>query len=237
MKLRLISVVAAAGLLSGCGGLAFMNLAAIPVAGAVGAGGAAMGSAPGVGALTVATNATLGDSVDRYGNPEIGAFPLVVTGDLRSYAEATTGPLGTIDGIVSGIPVVGHYESYNEVIVGRVNRNLRDDGEELELRLVNTAVTCSGKLFPPDDGWPVEWPLAVRNCLNRVARGTVACSDGRELELGWRATQCRTAYGQGFDRDGGTIQFMVLDSDGTAAGMAGTLTAQLTSYPSLPLVR
>jgi hypothetical protein len=198
-----------------------MNLAAIPVAGAVGAGAAAMGSAPAVGALTVATNATLNDSVDRYGNPEVGAFPLVVTGNLFSY----------------GLPIVGSYESYNEVFTGRVVRDLNDDSEVVALQLRNTGATCEGRLHAPDDGWPTEFPIAMRNCLNRLARGTLACSDGRKLELDWRATQCRTAYGEGFDRDGGTIQFMVLDSDDTAAGRAGILTAQLTSYPSLPLVR
>ena len=121
MKLRLITVVAAAGLLSGCGGLAFMNLAAIPVAGAVGAGAAAMGAAPGVGAVTVAANATLHDSVERYGNPEVGAFPMVVTGDLYSY----------------GLPIVGNYESYNASFTGSVVRNLNDDSEMVALRLTN----------------------------------------------------------------------------------------------------
>ena len=221
MKPRLIFVVAAAGLLSGCGGLAFMNLAAIPVAGAVGAGAAAMGAAPGVGAVTVAANASLHDSVERYGNPEVGAFPMVVTGDLYSY----------------GLPIVGNYESYNESFTGSVVRNLNDDSEMVALRLTNTGATCEGQLRAPDDGWPTEFPIAMRNCLNRLARGTLTCSDGRNLELDWRATQCRTAYGQGFDRDGGTIQFMVLDSGEAAAARAELLVAQLSTYPPLPLMR
>jgi len=237
MRLRLISIGVVSGLLSGCGGLAFLNLAAVPAIAAVGAGTALMGSAPGAGVAVVASNSTLSDSVDRYGNPEIGAFPIVVTGDLRAYGQATTGPLGNIDNIVNGVPTVGHYESFNEVIVGRVNRNLSDDSEELDLRLVNSGVTCSGKLFPPDDGWPTEWPIATRNCLNRIASGTLTCSDGRELVLDWRATQCRVAYGEGFDRDGGTLRFEVLDNRETAAEKAKLLTAQLTPYPPLPLVR
>jgi hypothetical protein len=237
MKLRLISIVAVTGVLGGCGGLAFLNLAAVPATAAVGAGTALMGVAPGAGVTVVAANATLSDSVERYGNPEVGAFPVVVTGDLRAYAQATTGPLGNIDGIVNGVPTVGHYENYNEVIIGRVNRNLSDDTEELDLRLANSGVTCSGKLFPPNDGWPTEWPIATRNCLNRIARGTLTCSDGRELVLDWRATQCRIAYGEGFDRDGGTIRFEVLDSAETAASKAQLLTAQLSPYTPLPLVR
>lgn len=221
MKLRLISVVLAAGLLSGCGGLAFMNLAAIPVAGAIGAGAAAMGAAPAAGVATVAANATLHDSVDRHGNPEVGAFPMVVTRDLYSY----------------GLPIVGSYESYNELFTGSVVRNLNDDSEMVALRLENTGVTCEGSLNAPDDGWPTEFPIAMRNCLNRLARGTLTCSDGRTMELDWRATQCRTAQGDGFDRDGGTIQFMVVESGDAAAAKARILMAQLTSYPPLPLAR
>jgi hypothetical protein len=220
MKLRLISIALGAGVLAGCaGGLGFMNLAMVPVAGAVGAGAAAMGSAPGVGAVTVAANSTLHDSVERHGNPEVGAFPFVVTGDLSSY----------------GLPLVGNYESYNEVFAGRVVRNLSDDSEMLAIVMNNTGVTCEGRLNPPDDGWPTEFPLAMRNCLNRLARGTLQCSDGRMLELDWRATQCRTAYGEGFDRDGGTVQFMVLDDGERAAAKAQLLIAQLESYPPLPL--
>jgi hypothetical protein len=221
MKLRLISVVVAAGLLTGCGGLAFMNLAVVPVAGAVGAGAAAMGSAPAAGVATVAANATLHDSIDRHGNPEVGAFPMVVTGDLYSY----------------GLPIVGNYDAYNEVFTGRVVRNLNDDSEMVAVKLANTGVTCEGRLVPPDDGWPTEFPIAMRNCLNRLARGTLECADGRRMELEWRATQCRTAYGEGFDRDGGTVRFMVLDSTETADSRASILTAQLTSYPPLPLAR
>lgn len=235
MRLRLISIVVTAGLLTGCAGLAFMNLAMIPVTAVVGGGAVAMGSAPGAGAVTVAANSTLHDSVDRHGNPEIAAPPAIVTGDVRSYGRATTGPLGNINGIVSGIPVVGHYESFNEVIVGRVNRNLSDDSEELAVRLVNSDVTCNGKLFPPDDGWPVEWPIALRNCLNRIARGTLACSDGRELVLDWRATDCRVAYGSGFDENGGVLQFSVDDDEEVAETRYMNLMAQLEPYPPLPL--
>jgi len=185
MKLRLISVGVAAGLLSGCGGLGFMNLGMIPA---------------------VAT-------------PPVSAAagPVYLTG--------------------YGLPIVGNYESYNEVFTGRTVRDLGDDSEMVELRLINSGATCDGRLFPPDDGWPTEWPIGTRNCLNRLVRGTLSCSDGRALELDWRATQCRTAYGQGFDRDGGTIQFMVLDSAEAAAAKTDILTAQLTSYPPLPLAR
>jgi len=150
MKLRLISVGIAAGLLSGCGGLAFMNLGMVPA---------------------VATPAV-----------SAAAGPVYLTG--------------------YGLPIVGNYESYNEVFTGRTVRDLGDDSEMVELRLINSGVTCDGRLFPPDDGWPTEWPIGTRNCLNRLVRGTLSCSDGRALELDWRATQCRTAYGQGFDRDG-----------------------------------
>jgi hypothetical protein len=105
------------------------------------------------------------------------------------------------------------------------------------VKLANTGVTCEGRLVPPDDGWPTEFPIAMRNCLNRLAHGTLECADGRQMELEWRATQCRTAYGEGFDRDGGTVRFMVLDSTETADSRASILTAQLTSYPPLPLAR
>jgi hypothetical protein len=146
---------------------------------------------------------------------------MVVTGDLYSY----------------GLPIVGNYEAYNEVFTGRVMRNLNDDSEVVAVKLANTGVACEGRLVPPDDGWPTEFPIAMRNCLNRLARGTLECADGRRMELDWRATQCRTAYGEGFDRDGGTIHFVVVDSNETAAARARILTAQLTTYPPLPLMR
>lgn len=185
MKLRLISVVAAAGLLSGCAGLGFMNLGMIPA----------------------------------VGTPTVSAAGGAV--HLTGY----------------GLPIVGSYESYNEVFTGRTVRDLSDDSEMVAVQLINTGITCDGRLHAPDDGWPTEWPIGTRNCLNRLVRGTLSCSDGRELVLDWRATQCRAAYGQGFDRDGGTIQFAVLDSAEAAAAKTEILTTQLTSYPPLPLVR
>ena len=157
--------------------------------------------------------------VPAVGTPAVSAAAL--GSDLMSY----------------GIPIVGNYESYNEVFAGNTVRNLQDDSEMVTLRLLNTGATCEGRLRAPDDGWPTEWPIATRACLNRIARGTLACSDGRELVLDWRATQCQTAYGEGFDRDGGTLRFEVLDNAETAASKAELLTAQLAPYPPLPLAR
>lgn len=185
MRLRLISIVVVTGLLSGCGGLAFLNL----------------GAAPGVATPTV--SAAAGGS------------------DLMSY----------------GLPIVGSYEGYNEVFAGNTVRNLQDDSELVTVRLLNTGAICEGRLRAPDDGWPTEWPIATRNCLNRIARGTLTCSDGRELILDWRATQCQVAYGEGFDHNGGTLNFNVLDSAEAAANRVELLTAQLAPYPPLPLVR
>ena len=135
------------------------------------------------------------------------------------------------------VSIVGHYESYNEILAGHTVRSLTDESERVALRLLNTGATCEGTLRAPDDGWPTEWPLAFRNCLNRVARGTLKCSDGRELVLDWRATQCRVAYGEGFDRNGGTLRLEVFDNAETAANRAKMLTAQLSPYPPLPQVR
>jgi hypothetical protein len=189
MKLRLISIALTAGLLSGCGGLGFMNLAVAPAV----------------------------------------ATPVVAGVDIASHPEMGPRLVGYV------VPIVGNYDSYNEVFSGRVTRDLSDDSEVVALVLNNTGVACEGRLYPPDDGWPTEFPLAMRNCLNRLVRGTLTCSDGRELELDWRATQCRTAYGAGFDRDGGTVQFMVLDDGVRAAEKADMLITQLEPFPPLPL--
>jgi hypothetical protein len=216
MKLRLISGVVATSLLTGCGGLGFLNLAAVPVVATVGSGVAFVAGVPaaGVAAVTAAS-----DSTNRYGTGEVQASPMVVTGEVYSY----------------GLPLVGHYESYNEVLYGQVVRSLSDDSEIVALTLANSGATCEGQLFAPDDGWPTEFPLAMRNCLNRLARGTLSCSDGRSLVLEWRATQCQKAYGAGFDRAGGTIQFEVLETSEAAVAKANLLMAQLSPYPTLPL--
>jgi len=151
---------------------------------------------------------------------------------LISIALATA----ALSGCASyGLPVVGHYENYDEVLSGQVVRNLQDDSEMIALTLSNTGVTCEGRLHPPDDGWPNEFPYPLRGCLNRLARGTVACSDGRTLELDWRATQCRTAYGSGFDRDGGILRFMVVSDADAADLMAAQLTTQSSPNPPLPV--
>jgi len=189
MKLRLISIALTAGLLSGCGGLGFMNLAMAPAV----------------------------------------ATPVVAGADIASHPEAEPRLVGYV------VPIVGNYDSYNEVFSGRVARDLSDDSEVVALVMNNTGVACEGRLHPPDDGWPTEFPIATRGCFNRLARGTLTCSDGRKLELDWRATQCRTAYGSGFDRDGGTVQFMVLDDGEEAAAKAKMLITQLETYPPLPL--
>jgi hypothetical protein len=189
MKLRLISIALTAGLLSGCGGLGFMNLAVAPA---------------------VATPVVAGAGVASH--PDKGP-------QLTSYV----------------VPIVGNYESYNEVFSGRVTRDLSDDSEVVSIVMTNTGLACEGRLYPPDDGWPTEFPLAMRTCLNRLVQGTLTCSDGRTLELDWRATQCLTAYGAGFDRDGGTLQFMVLDDGVRAAEKAELLITQLEPYPPLPL--
>ena len=133
------------------------------------------------------------------------------------------------------LPVVGHYDTYSEVLTGEVTRDLQDDSEIVALTLDSSAVTCEGRLYPPDDGWPNEFPLPMRGCLNRLARGTLTCSDGRTLELDWRATQCRTAVGAGFDRDGGILHFMVVEDTDAADLMAAQLTTQSSPNPPLPL--
>lgn len=153
---------------------------------------------------------------------------------LRLISFALTG--GLLSGCGSyGLPIVGSYDGYNEVLTGQVVRDRNDDSEIVAVTLNNSGITCEGRLYPPDDGWPNEFPSPTRRCLNRLARGTLACSDGRKLEIDWRATQCRIAYGSGFDRDGGTLQFQVLDNANTADATADMLTAQLAPYPPLPL--
>ena len=76
---------------------------------------------------------------------------------------------------------------------------------------------------------------ALRNCLNRLARGTVECSDGRQLVLDWRATDCQVAFGTGFDKDGGIVQFSVIGDEEKARTSRLNLAAQLEPYPPLPL--
>lgn len=230
MKLRLMSAAILASLLSGC---AFMNLSTVPVIAAFGVVGN-IGS-PGVGAAQVAANATLKDSIERHGNPAVHMPPFVVTGDLTSYGERVLDGEGKLKGITTGVPLVGNYETFNEIIVGRVQRNLSDDSEEVRLLMKNSGVACAGKLRAPDDGWPTEWPLALRNCLSLVANGALACSDGRELMLNWRATECRMAYGSGFDRDGGTLVFNVMADEEKAIAASDRLAAQLSPYPPLPM--
>jgi hypothetical protein len=130
--------------------------------------------------------------------------------------------------------LVGHYTAYNEVFIGEVARNLNTDAEEVVLELRNTGVRCSGELQAPDDGWPKELPLAMRNCLSRTARGTLQCTDGRELALDWRAPECRVAYGTGFDKSGGDLLFTVGLASDDAASQYERLAVQLTPYPGLP---
>jgi hypothetical protein len=226
MKLRLTIVIASVGMLFGC-----TNLAVIPFTGAFPAIAAMHGSLNAAGEIR-------GEKLPLQQSWPKDIPPDVIRGDLRAYGEPVIDPVtGTIAGVSAGIPLVGNYETYSEVIVGRVQRNLTDDGEELRLLLRNSGVACSGKMFPPDDGWPIEWPLALRNCLNRVANGTVSCSDGRELAVRWRATECRSAYGSGFDRDGGTFVFRVMADDQQATAASNVLAAQLSPYPALPTPR
>jgi hypothetical protein len=138
-------------------------------------------------------------------------------------------PLGTY-----GMTMVGHYTTYNEVFIGEVARNLSTDAEEVFLELRNTAASCSGELYAPDDGWPKEWPLGMRNCLSRTARGVLKCSDGRELELEWRSPECRVAYGTGYDKSGGMLRFTVGLKSDEALSQYDRLAVQLTPYPGLP---
>ena len=232
MKLRLILSVLAAGLLSGC---AFLNLSVVPFVGAFGA--ASNVGSLGAGAVQIAANASLADSIDRYGNPPVYMPPFVVTDELRSYGDVVLGDDGLLKGLKSGIPLVGNYETYNEVLVGRVQRNLSDDSEEVNLVLRNSGVRCAGKLHAPDDGWPTEWPLALRNCLSLTAQGSLRCSDGRELALNWRATECRTAFGSGFDRDGGTLVFTLTADENRAAATSDLLAVQISPFPPLPTAK
>lgn len=223
MKLRLTLTIASVSMLSGCA-----NLSVIPFTAAFPAVAAMHGSLNAAGEIGGEKLA-----LQQSWPPDIS--PEVIRGDLKSYGEPVIDPsTGTIRGVSPGIPLVGNYETYNEVIVGRVQRNLTDDSEEIRLLMRNSGVTCFGKIFAPDDGWPTEWPLALRNCLNRTANGTVSCSDGRELALRWRATECRTAYGSGFDREGGTLVFRVMADEQKAAAASDTLAAQLSPYPTLP---
>jgi hypothetical protein len=55
------------------------------------------------------------------------------------------------------------------------------------------------------------------------------------LTLRWRATECRTAYGSGFDRDGGPLTFVVGLDPQKAMAQADRLATQLEPYPPLPM--
>ncbi len=164
-------------------------------------------------------------AVNPHSYPEEGRD---ITGAPTPAARGA--PLGTY-----GMTLVGYYTTYNEVFIGEVARNLNTDAEEVVLELRNSGVRCSGELYAPDDGWPKEWPLGLRNCLSRTARGTLQCSDGRELALDWRSPECRLAYGTGFDKSGGDLRFTVgLQSD-EASSQYERLAVQLTTYPGLPV--
>lgn len=131
--------------------------------------------------------------------------------------------------------MVGNYDSHNEVFVGDVSRRLQDGVEVVQFTLRNAGATCSGVMEHQDD-WPNELPDPLGTCLSRIAKGSAQCSDGRELALSWRATECRTAFGTGFDRDGGTVTFLLGFDDAQAAAQAEKLAVQLSPFPPLPLV-
>lgn len=153
-----------------------------------------------------------------------------------TLAAPATALWGATDPTSYKVNLVGNYETYNEVFVGTVGRSLRDGTELVRFELRSTGATCAGVLRSADD-WPNELPDPIGACLSRIASGSVQCSDGRELTLNWRATECRTAYGSGFDRDGGTVTFLVGLDDKKAAAQAEQLGIQLSQYPPLPPLR
>jgi hypothetical protein len=132
--------------------------------------------------------------------------------------------------------VVGNYENYNELFVGDIGRSLRDGVELVRLDMRNSGATCTGAMRHADD-WPNELPDPLGVCLSRIANGAVKCTDGRELTLSWRATECRTAHGSGFDRDGGTVTFIIGLDDRKTEAQAAMLANQLSPYPPLPYVK
>lgn len=153
-----------------------------------------------------------------------------------TLAAPATALWGATNPTSYNVKLVGNYEAFNEVFVGDVGRSLRDGTEIVRLTLRSSGTTCSGVLRSADD-WPNELPDPLGVCLSRIANGTVQCADGRELTLSWRATECRTAYGSGFDRDGGTVTFIVGLDDQKVAAQADQLALQLSPYPPLPTAR
>ncbi|MCU0767486.1 MAG: hypothetical protein MUE39_08945 [Gammaproteobacteria bacterium] len=131
--------------------------------------------------------------------------------------------------------IVGNYDNYNEVFVGDASRRLLDGLELVQFTLRNSGVTCNGVMEHQDD-WPNELPDPMGVCLSRIAKGSVQCTDGRELALTWRATECRTAFGTGFDRNGGTLTFLLGFDDAQAAVQADKLAVQLSPFAPLPPV-
>ena len=160
-------------------------------------------------------------------SPKLAVVPVTLAAPATILWGATNPTTYTVK-------VVGNYETYNEVLLGDVGRSLRDGTELMRVTLRNSGATCTGALTSADD-WPNELPDPVGACLNRIASGTLQCDDGRVLTLRWRATECRTAYGSGFDRDGGTLTFIVGLDPEKATAQAETLAAQLAPYPPLPM--
>ena len=109
-----------------------------------------------------------------------------------------------ISGCSVNYPVVGSFDDYNEVLIGRVQNNLLDQSNYIEMSGKVTGMKCRGHstatYIPPSN-------YIAPTCKGQRGIANFDCTDGRKVHANWEAFSCTKGIGTGEDQYGNTLTF------------------------------
>jgi hypothetical protein len=107
--------------------------------------------------------------------------------------------------------VAGRFDSYDEVLYGRMNSNLLGGGGRILVQSRNAGLWCTGRARVAEGG--PSW----FSCADQIGTAEFTCSDGRTAKAIYTMTSCKSGHGAGVDSTGAQLRFVFGMSEADAA--------------------
>lgn len=109
-----------------------------------------------------------------------------------------------ISGCSVNYPVVGSFDDYNEVLIGRVQGSLLEPSKYIEIEGKITGMKCRGHssvTYIPASNYIV--PI----CTGQKGIADLDCTENRKVHANWEALTCTKGVGTGEDQFGNSFKF------------------------------
>lgn len=143
------------------------------------------------------------------------------------------------EGCTATYPVVGSFDDYNEVFLGKVNANLMNGTSSIDVQAKNSGAQCKGGsrvLHIPASNYTAG-AFLIPYCGGQTGFAELSCNDGRSVSATWTADSCTSGYGVGHDQRGARFQFAFGMSEPEALARFQTQMTAVASRPALPEYR